>query len=152
MNGSPTLRSIARKAFEGQRQIHFYLDQISQTLELLEPNLGEVEPMRRLAAQLDGLKERLTEHHQTEEGANLFQAILELLPSHRAEIERLMGQHARLLEILEMARLHAAGGELSEASALREDLEQFLESFRRHEREEEQLLLLVRDKEDRVFD
>ena len=34
----------------------------------------------------------------------MFQAILEALPSRRVEIDRLTNQHAKMIEILEMAR------------------------------------------------
>jgi hemerythrin-like domain-containing protein len=96
--------------------------------------------MRRLAAQLAGLKERLVEHHQLEEHQGLFDAILDLLPACRVEIERLANQHGRMIEILEMARLHALGGDVATAESLREDLSKFVEVFRRHERDEESLL------------
>jgi hypothetical protein len=82
----------------------------------------------------------------------LFQAILDALPSRRVEIDRLRHQHNRMIEILEMARLHALRGEPSEADALRIDLEGFLETFRQHEREEEELLKLAIERENPVAD
>ncbi len=139
MSGSPTFERLTFAALEEHRQIHFYLDQIDNTLEGLSADVADVEPMRRLAAQLEGLKERLAEHQQIEEGG-LFQAILEVLPAHRVEIDRLTNEHARIIDILEMARLHALGGEPSEAEALKVDMQQFLEMFRRHEEAEDRLL------------
>jgi hypothetical protein len=136
----PTFQRLSRETLEQHGQIHFYLDQVNQSLAALGGSMADVEPMRRLAAQIDGLKERLVEHYQTEEQGGLFQAILELLPACRVEVERLTGQHAKMIEILEMARLHAQHGDVSEAAELREDLERFLGMFRRHERDEELLL------------
>ena len=114
MSGSQTFERISRATLEEHRQIHFYLDQIGQTLTLFKKGLQDVEPMRRLAAQLEGLKERLVEHHHSEESGGLFQAILEALPSCRVEVDRLTNQHSRIIEILEIARLHAALGEFLE--------------------------------------
>jgi len=96
--------------------------------------------MRRLAAQIEGLKERLVVHHRAEEQDGLFQAILELMPERRVEISRLVREHGRMIEILEMARIHAQNGGPDEADALRVDLCTFLEKFREHERDEDNLL------------
>jgi len=140
MGGSQTFERLTREALEEHRQIHFYLDQIAQSLAKLPVQAGDVEPMRRLAAEIQGFKERLQEHQHNEESGGLFQALLEVLPARRVEIDRLIGQHGKMIEILEMARIHLQRGDASEAPSLREDLEHFLEMFRRHERAEEQLL------------
>lgn len=140
MNGSQTFQRITEETLEEHRQIHFYLDQICQTLEGLEVGLSDVEPMRRLAAQIEALKERLVEHHHSEERGGLFQAVLEILPECRVEISRLINQHERIIEILEMARIHAQRGDPTEADDLRVDLQSFLAMFRQHEQQEDQLL------------
>lgn len=152
MNGSETIERINRETLEQHRQIHFYLDQIGLTLEGLTPDLSDVEPLRRLAAQLQGLQERLEEHQQTEERDGLFRALAEALPDSRVEIDRLVNEHGRMIEILELARIHAQRGRPSEASALRTDLERFIKMFRRHECEEERLLREAADKEARATD
>jgi hypothetical protein len=141
MSGSQTFERLTRATLEDHRQIHFYLDQIGATLRLFKQGLSDTEPMRRLAAQLQGLEERLIEHHRAEEQGGLFQAILEVLPARRAEIDRLTHQHQRIIEILELARIHSQCGDVSEAGALRVDLEKFIEMFREHELAEERLLL-----------
>lgn len=140
MNGSSTFEGLTQRALDDHRQIHFYLDQITNTLQTLTKDMPDVEPMRRLAAQLAGLEERLIEHHHLEEHQGLFDAILDVIPACRVEIERLANQHGRMIEILEMARLHAQGGDVATAESLREDLSKFVEVFRRHERDEERLL------------
>jgi len=150
MSGQQTFQRITEATLEEHRQINFYLDQISVSLDALPVSGTDVEPMRRLAAQIDGLKERLSEHHQTEEQGGLFQAILETLPDCRVEISRLTRQHERIIEILEVARIHALHGEPSEAAALREDLKNFLEMFRAHEAEEEQLFRRAMERETRA--
>jgi hemerythrin len=139
MGGSQTFQVLTRQALEEHKQIHFFLDRIAASLGQLE-ELTDVEPMRRLAAELQGLKERLQEHHTAEESGGLFQAILGVLPARRVEIDRLTNQHEKMVEILEMARIHAQRAEVSDASALRVDLQEFLETFRRHEEAEERLL------------
>jgi len=147
MSGTPTFQSISRETLEEHKQIHFYLDQISNTLQGLGPGMADSEPMRRLAAQVQGLKERLVEHHHAEEKDGLFQSILELLPDCRVEISQLVRQHEKMIEILEMARIHAQRGEPAKAEELRVDMEKFLEMFRSHERDEDQLLRRALDRE-----
>jgi len=149
MSGSQTFEHITQEIIEEHRQINFFLDQISVTLRALEQGVSDVEPMRRLAAQIEGLRERLVEHYQAEEQGGLFQTVLELMPDCRVEIGRLSNQHEKMIEILEMARIHAQCGEPSEAEALRVDLESFLQMFRAHEQEEEQLLQIALARENR---
>ncbi len=149
---SQTFQRLTQAALDQHNQIYFYLDQIAGSLDNLRQGLSDVEPMRRLAAQLEGVKERLLEHHQLEEQGGLFQAILDVLPSRRVEIDRLTNQHAKMIEILEMARLHAQRGEPSEADALRVDLDQFLDMFRQHEKHEELLLAQATEKENPIPD
>ena len=149
MNGSPTLRRLCREALEEHGQIHFFLDQLKNALETLDTDSAEVEPLRRLAAQVESLRERLDEHFQGEEHDGLFQAILDALPDAQAEVHKLGTQHGRMVEVLEMARIHAQRGEPSEAGPLRTDLENFLEMMRKHERDEESLLKRALEEEKR---
>lgn len=151
MSEQQTFQKITQTTIEEHKQIDFYLDQVSVTLDSLLQDGTDVEPMRRLAAQIAGLKERLAEHHQTEEEAGgLFQAIIEIMPDCRVEVSRLTNQHEKIIEILELARIHALQGEPSEAGALREDLKSFLEMFREHECQEEQLFKRALEREHRA--
>ena len=150
MSEQQTFQKITQATIEEHRQIDFYLDQVSVTLDGLRGGGADVEPMRRLAAQIEGLKERLTEHHQTEEDGGLFQAVLEIMPDCRVEVSRLTNQHEKIIEILELARIHALQGEPSETGALREDLKNFLEMFRDHESQEEQLFKRALERENRA--
>jgi hypothetical protein len=150
MSEQQTFQRITQETIEEHRQINFYLDQIALTLDSIQGESSDIEPMRRLAAQIDGLRERLAEHHQTEEEGGLFQAILEAMPDCRVEIRRLANQHEKIIEILQVARIHALNGEPSEAEGLREDLRNFIEMFREHEREEELLLKRAMDRENRA--
>ena len=140
MTGFQTLEQRSQDILEEHRQIHFYLDQMEVTLNGLSDGTSDEEPMRRLAAQIEGLKERLVEHHKTEERGGLFQAFLEIMPERRVEISRLINEHDKMIEVLEMARIHAQCGEAGEADALGVDLNHFLEMFRNHERSEDHLL------------
>jgi hemerythrin-like domain-containing protein len=148
MGGSQTFEGLSREALDEHRQIHFYLDRIARSLEKLKEGSTDVDPMRLLAAEIEGLKERLREHQHNEEDGGLFQAILEVLPARRVEIDRLTNQHGKMIEILEMARIHALHGKIEEADALCADLESFLDMFRRHERAEERLLAQALGDED----
>ena len=133
-----TYQQLTKETLEEHRQIHFFLDQIVAAVRALETD--EVEPMRRLAAQIDSFRERLVEHQQSEEQGGMYPAILELLPEARRELLGLRQQHQKMIEILEMARIHAQHGTPDEAPDLRTDLEHFLEMMRTHERDEEALL------------
>jgi hypothetical protein len=141
MSGSQTFERLSRQALDVHRQIHFYLDRISRSVEALRAGLTDVEPMRRLAAEIEGLRERLAEHIEAEESGGLFQSILDALPACRVEIDRLANQHGRMIEFLEMARLHAQRGEVADADALSVDFQEFLAMFREHEQAEERLLV-----------
>lgn len=140
MTGFQTLEQKTEHTLEEHRQIHFYLDQVEVTLDELRTGVPEREPMRRLAAQIEGLKERLVDHHQSEERGGLFQAILEIMPERRVEISRLIAEHEKMIEILEMARIYAQAGTAEDVDALCVDLGTFLEMFRSHERAEDHLL------------
>jgi hemerythrin len=140
MTRSHTIEKITRQALEQHQQIHFYLDQIIVTLRQLEREPADAEPMRRLAAQLAGLQERVVEHQKTEENGGLFRALIETLPDSKVEVGRLVNEHRKMIEILEMARIHAQLDEPSQAGSLGEDLRGFLEMFRRHEHDEERLI------------
>lgn len=148
MNDSQTFEPLTKDSLDEHRQIHFYLDQIQATLESLETAPVDAEPLRRLAAQVQSLAERLAEHNHSEERVGgWFQAILEALPDKRIEIDRLTRQHHKFVEILEMARLHADACSPERAPELREDLLEYLEVIRRHEHAEETLMRLALDKE-----
>lgn len=151
MTGSPTFEGLTEDQLEQHRQIHFYLDQLAVTLEAIarEPEVDDW--LRRLGAQLSGLVERLREHQSAEEGG-LFDAILEVLPACRVEIDRLTNQHGKMIEILEMARLHVRNAVAGEADTLRTDVERYLETIRSHESEEEALLARAIARETRAAD
>ena len=140
MNGSPTFERLSRETLEEHRQIHFFLDQLNSALAALDTASTEVEPLRRLAAQIESLRERLDEHFESEEHGGLFQAILDALPDAVSEVHQLGAQHDRMVEVLEMARIHAQRGEPCEAGPLRTDLQNFLQMMRNHEQAEEDLV------------
>ncbi len=140
MNETPTFQRLTIEALEEHRQIHFYMDQLVRTLQDLADPSEDVEPMRRLGAELGSLIDRLTEHFQTEEKGGIYQGALEVLPDRRSDLRRLSDQHTRMLEILEMARIHAQRAAASDAGALKSDLEGFLETLRKHESVEEEIL------------
>jgi hypothetical protein len=139
MEGSRIYQNLTEETLEEHRQIHFYLDQIHTALSTLD-DVTDVEPLRRLAAQLESLKERLVEHHQIEEQGRLYPTILEVLPESRDELLKLRQQHEKMVEILELARIHAEFGKPEEAADLKADLERFLRMIREHEQAEEDLL------------
>jgi hemerythrin-like domain-containing protein len=140
MTGTPTFQRLSRRAIEEHQQIDFFLKQLMTSLKSLDAESEDVEPLRRLAAQIDSFRERLEEHFQHEEDDGLFQAILDLLPDSGPVIDGLVSQHERMIEVLQMARIHAERGEPCEVAELRTDLQRFLDTMRAHEKAEEALL------------
>jgi len=140
MTGPQTFQRLSRRAVEEHQQIDFFLKQLMSSLHALDADSADVEPLRRLAAQIDGLRERLEEHFEHEEQDGLFQAILDLLPDAEPVIDGLASQHEHMIEVLQMARIHAERGEPCEVSELQDDLQRFLETMRAHEKAEDALL------------
>jgi len=140
MTGPQAFQRLSRRAIEEHQQIDFFLKQLMSSLDALDADSEDIEPLRRLATQIDSLRERLEEHFQLEEQDGLFQAILDLLPDSGPVIDDLASQHERMIEVLQMARIHAEKGEPCEVSALQADLQRFLETMRAHEKAEEALL------------
>lgn len=140
MTGSQTFPSLTKQTLEEHQQVHFYLDQLERGMKGLMSEPAEVETLRKLAAQIESLRERLQEHFEGEDAGGLLRAVQEILPVVRGELQRLSAQHAQLLEMLAMARTRAQWGQPSEASVLKTELEAFLRTVREHERREEALL------------
>ena len=148
MSGSPAFQHLTVQNLEEHRQVHFYLDRLTQMLA--EIDAGVPEAAGRLPAELGSLIERLSEHFTGEEQGGLYHGVLDLLPSYTGEVRRLSDQHARLLDTLEMARLHAQRCAVGEISALRQDLEAFLDVLRAHEEAEDELLRRALEVESRA--
>jgi len=139
MSESGTFERLTEKSLEEHGQIRFFLDQLRKALRDIVPERPDIEPMRRLAAEVEGLIERLSEHFEREEEGGLFRALVDADQGNAPGVRRLEDQHARLIEILEMARIHAERGEAADAAPLREDLEGFLAVLATHESAEEAL-------------
>lgn len=149
MTEQPTILRLSRQVAEDHQQIDFFLGQIMGALHALDPDSRDVEPLRRLAAEIDSFRERLEEHFAREEREGLFQAVQDALPGATAAIHQLGSEHERLAGILQMARIHAQRGEPCEIGPLRADLDRFLEMIREHERKEEALLARALEEEAR---
>lgn len=148
MTGSPAFQHLTVQNLEEHRQVHFYLDRLTQTLSELDA--GVPEAAERLSAELGSLIERLSEHFTGEEQGGLYHGVIDLLPTHTGEVRRLSEQHARLLDTLEMARLHAQRCATAELPALRQDLDSFLTVLRAHEEAEDELLRRALEVESRA--
>ena len=140
MTGSPTFQRLSRETLDEHKQIHFFLDQLKAALDGLDIGSRDVEQLRRLAAQIESLREHLQEHFDNEEKHGVYQAILDVIPDVGAAIHRFTAEHQRMIEILEMGRIHAQRGEPCEVGPLKTDLDNFLGMMRQHERAEEALL------------
>ena len=147
MTGSPTFQRLSRETLDEHKQIHFFIDQLKSALDALDPNSTDVEPLRRLAAQIESCREHLREHFEREEKGGVYQAILEIMPDADPAIQRFITEHHRMIETLEMAGIHAERGEAIEAGPLKIDLENFLDMMREHEHAEEALLARVIEEE-----
>jgi hypothetical protein len=139
MTGSRTSTPLEQESLEKHRQVHFYLERLERSLEELDPDSSDPEQLSRLVAEIEIFKERLEEHN-TEEGERIHQGLADLLPSEVETILRLSEQHHRIIEVLEMAVLHARDCRPSGIADLRDDLRAFLKEIRDHENVEEALL------------
>jgi hemerythrin-like domain-containing protein len=138
MSEPRTFERLTEQSLEEHGQIHFFLEQLRKALGDVVPGQADVEPMRRVAAELEGLAERLREHFQREE-EGLFHALVDADPACGADVRRLENQHERLMEILEMARIHAGRGGAADAALLKGDVEGFMAVLAAHEGAEEAL-------------
>jgi len=138
MNEPRTFERLTEQSLEEHGQIHFFLEQLRKALGDVVPGQADVEPMRRVAAELEGLVERLREHFQREE-EGLFHALVDADETRGTDVRRLENQHERLMEILEMARIHAGRGEAADAALLKEDIEGFMAVLAAHEGAEDAL-------------
>lgn len=148
MAGSPAFQHLSVQSLEEHRQVHFYLDQLMRTLGEIDG--GEPGATDRLSAELGSLIERLTEHFTSEEHGGLYDGVVDLLPNLTGEVRRLSEQHARVLDTLEMARLHVQRGGAAALPALRQDLVTFVDVLRAHEHAEEELLRQALEVESRA--
>jgi hemerythrin-like domain-containing protein len=139
MTESQTFPGLTRQVLEEHQQIHFFLKQLTRSMQGLEPAGADDEVLRRIAAQIEGLRERLLEHFGLEE-EGLFRALTDLLPEARGEVQALASDHGRVLEMLEMARIRAQYGPASEGHILRAELDTFLAALNQHEQREDALL------------
>ena len=89
MNESGTFERLTERSLEEHRQIHFFLDQLQRALRGIGPERTELEPMRRVAAELEGLIERLREHFEREEEGGLFRALVDADEGTAPDVRRL---------------------------------------------------------------
>jgi hemerythrin-like domain-containing protein len=148
MNTPPADAAISRQSLEEHEQIHFFLDRLEEALAELDPDAPDGEALERLVAVIAGLKEQIVEHNRVEE-AVLFQAIVDRVPEVEDEVLALSEEHRKVLEILEMARIHARNSDPEEVAALRDDLTDYLGMIREHETREAELLRQALSRESR---
>jgi len=146
MTSSQTFPTLTRRIIEEHHLIHFYLDQLEKSVDALGPQV-EIETLRRLAAQIDGVRERLEEHFASEDAGGMFRALADLIPESRADVDRLSRDHESVMENLEMSRVRAQYGQPNEVPVLQESLRVFLSLLRDHERREEALFARALERE-----
>lgn len=139
MSESGAFERLTERSVEEHAKIRADLDRLREALREVAPGRSGVEAMRRVASEIEGLIERLSEHFEREEKGGLFRSLVEADARAAADVRRMSDQHARLLEILEMAGIHAARGEAADAAPLKADVEGFLAVIHSHESEEEAL-------------
>lgn len=148
MNTPSADAAISRKSLEEHEQIHFFLDRLEAALGDLDPACGNADALQRLVAVIAGLQEQIAEHHQAEE-AVLFQAIVDRVPEAEDEVLALSEEHRKIMEILEMARIHARNSDTADVAHLQEDLTDYLGMIREHESREKELLQQAISRESR---
>src|SRR5262245_41746620 len=149
MTGSQTFPALTRRIVDEHHLIHFYLDQLDKSVEALGSQV-EVETLRRLAAQIEGLTERLREHFASAEEGGMLRAVVQFFSPSRPDLDRFTRDHQGVLEDLEMSRVRAQYGQPMEAPVLQESLKGFLTRLRDHERREEALFTRALEREART--
>jgi hypothetical protein len=140
MNGSPTYDRVDEAALERHRQIHFFLERLEQAAEALDDSGTDLEPLHRLPAVLDSLRERLEEHNRDEDDGGLLQSVVDVVPDAEDQVLHLTEQHDRLTEALSIARMRAATATPADVAPMRAELVELVRRLREHERAEEALL------------
>jgi hemerythrin-like domain-containing protein len=139
MSGPGIDEGTGKETLEQHQQIGFFLERLEHSVAALDTEGGDVEQLRAMVAQIESFKDRLLEHHNHEE-SRVFQGIVDRFPEAEGQVLMLTAQHERMVEVLEMARIHAQHDDASGIAALRDDLHEFIRTIRQHERIEEALL------------
>ena len=140
MSGPPTYDPVTAGSLERHRQIHFFLERLERAVEALDDTGADPEPLERLPAMLDSLRERFEEHNRDEEQGGLLQSIVDLLPETEEEILALSGQHDDMTVAIHEARGRAAEARTDDIPRLRDDVRELLRRLREHERTEDTLV------------
>ncbi|GEM_PF-1861134 len=139
---------ISHESLERHEQIHFFLDRLGESVKDLDAEAPDADRLARLAAVIASLMEQIREHNTLEERL-LFQGIVDRIPDAEDEILELSDEHRKILEILEMARIHALKGAPDGAAGLKSDMSRYLDMIRKHEKAEEDLLRRALEQENR---
>ncbi len=140
MSGPPTFDRVNAGSLERHRQIHFFLERLERAVEALDDTGTDSEPLQRLPAMLDSLRERLEEHNHDEEEGGLLQAVVDALPEVEEEVLALSEQHDDLLLAVHELRRRSAAAETADVPTLRADIQELLRRLREHERAEDALV------------
>ena len=140
MNGPPTFERVTAGSLERHRQIHFFLERLDRAVEALDDTGADAEPLRRLPAMLDSLRERFEEHNQDEEEGGLLQCIVDALPEVEEDVLALSDQHDDLTLAIHELRRRAAEARTADIPTLRADIQELLRRLREHERAEDALV------------
>ena len=79
MTEQRTFQRLTQRTVDEHRQIDFFLSQLLTSLDSLDAAAADVEPLRRLAAQIDSLRERLEEHKANDFFLSLFKFLGDFL-------------------------------------------------------------------------
>ncbi|MGE0453988.1 MAG: hemerythrin domain-containing protein [Vicinamibacteria bacterium] len=132
----------ALEVVEQHARLRETLQALEATLRRPPASLRDLDAVRRLAQSLERLCTLLREHFGYEERSGLFEQMLSARPETAHAVARLRGEHARLSRRAENL---CEGGEraleLGYGEALFIEIGSLLDAIRRHESEEEALLV-----------
>ena len=141
MDGPQTYERISQATLERHRQIHFFLERLEEAVEALDESGADLEPLQRLPAVLDSLRERLEEHNHDEDDGGLLQSVVDAVPEVEDEVLRLTEEHDGLIQAVAIARMRAATATDGDVGPMRGELLDLIRRLRDHERAEEALIV-----------
>lgn len=137
--------SHERQSGDETMREHRTVRQLAGTVEAM---VAEADPEGRwldgLCPRLEALREQLTGHFGRESKSYLFEELPAVYPRHRRQIERLEAEHAEILRRLNAAIEQAGAADEPDAASterLRSKVLALMTTLRRHEAEEDEILV-----------
>jgi hemerythrin len=123
-------------------------EKLMQHLQELEARAGHETGLAELAAGLSRVRSDVTAHFEFEQQGGYMSDVLDRAPHMCPRIDKLLAQHAELLESLDELITRARGGTEQTIASLRQRTAQWIAAVRAHESAENRLVQKVFSREE----